>query len=73
MDLFRRYGALAATGDRHLAEFLPRTWYLASPETAHNWHFSLTPVSYREQNQAQKEAEGAAMTSGAPPVTRAPS
>lgn len=73
MDLFRRYGALAAAGDRHLAEFLPRAWYLASPETAHSWHFSLTPVSYREQNQTQKEAEGAAMASGALPVTLAPS
>ena len=73
MGLFRRYGALAAAGDRHLAEFLPRAWYLASPETAHNWHFSLTPVSYRERNQAQKEAEGAAMASGELPVTLAPS
>ena len=73
MDLFRRYGALAAAGDRHLAEFLPGAWYLASPETAHSWHFSLTPVSYREQNQAKKEAEAAAMASGAVPVTLAPS
>lgn len=73
MDLFRCYGALAAAGDRHLAEFLPGAWYLSSPETAHRWHFSLTPVSYREQNQAKKEAEAAAMASGALPVTLAPS
>lgn len=73
MDLFRRYGALAAAGDRHLVEFLPRAWYLSSPEAAAAWHFSLTPVSYREQNQAQKAAQCEAMASGALPVTLAPS
>ena len=27
MDLFRRFGAIAAAGDRHLAEFCPGSWY----------------------------------------------
>jgi len=47
MDLFRRYGLIAAAGDRHLAEFCPHSWYLSSPETAESWGFALTPVSWR--------------------------
>ncbi len=73
MDLFRRYGALAAAGDRHLVEFLPGTWYLGSPEMAEQWHYALTPVSWREKNQAEKVAEGEAMAAGTVPVTLAPS
>lgn len=45
-DLFRRYGLIAAAGDRHLAEFTPDT-YLRSPECVEKWRFSLTPVSWR--------------------------
>ncbi len=73
MDLFRRYGALAAAGDRHLVEFLPGQWYLSSPEMAAQWHYALTPVSWREKNQAEKIAEGEAMAAGTKPVTLEPS
>ena len=31
MDLFRRFGIIAAGGDRHLAEFMPGTEYLNRP------------------------------------------
>jgi alpha-galactosidase/6-phospho-beta-glucosidase family protein len=48
-DLFRRYGLIAAAGDRHLAEFTPN-WYLRSPETVTEWKFSLTPVSWRVED-----------------------
>jgi alpha-galactosidase len=51
MDLFRRYGLIAAAGDRHLAEFCPHSWYLASPEIAESWGFALTPVSWRIKNR----------------------
>ena len=45
-DLFRRFGAIAAAGDRHLAEFTaPR--YTADPETVRSWKFSLTGVDWR--------------------------
>ena len=47
MDLFRRYGLIAAAGDRHLAEFCPPSWYLSSPEAVKNWGFTMTPVSWR--------------------------
>ena len=47
IDLFRRYGAIAAAGDRHLAEFTaPR--YTRDPETIRRWtngiEFSMAAV-----------------------------
>ena len=57
MDLFLRYGLVAAAGDRHLAEFCP-PWYLKNPETVKEWQFSLTPVSYRIKD-AEKRTETA--------------
>ena len=49
-DLFRRYGYIAAAGDRHLAEFCEGSWYLSSPEKVKEWGFSLTPVSWRKKD-----------------------
>ncbi len=49
IDLFKRYGVIAAAGDRHLAEFCPNNWYLKNPEQVKEWCFALTPVSYRKQ------------------------
>ncbi len=46
MDLFRKFGVIAAAGDRHLAEFLP-PWYTRDPETVRSWMFSLTTVDWR--------------------------
>lgn len=46
-DLFRRYGVIAAAGDRHLAEFCPGKWYLKDLETVKKWKFGLTTVDYR--------------------------
>ncbi len=48
-DLFRRYGAIAAAGDRHLAEFTA-PWYTATPETVKSWKFSLTSVDWRVED-----------------------
>ena len=33
MDLYNKYGVLAAAGDRHLADFMPNTWYLKNKKT----------------------------------------
>lgn len=49
-DLFRRFGLIAAAGDRHLAEFLPNTWYLRDPEHVKQWKFGLTSVAWRVDN-----------------------
>ncbi|MCD8223873.1 MAG: alpha-glucosidase/alpha-galactosidase [Clostridiales bacterium] len=64
MDLLRRYGALAAAGDRHLAEFVNGDWYLKDPETVAKWHFALTTVDYREEKQDRLVRESIEMAEG---------
>ena len=49
-ELFRKYGIIAAAGDRHLAEFCPGYWYLENPERVEEMKFSLTPVSFRKED-----------------------
>ena len=48
-DLFLKYGAIAAAGDRHLAEFTA-PWYTLNPETVREWKFSLTSVDWRKKD-----------------------
>lgn len=55
-DLFRRYGLIAAAGDRHLAEFMPGEEYLKDPETVSGWKFGLTTVDWRKED-LQKRLE----------------
>ncbi len=63
IDLFRRYGAIAAAGDRHLAEFTaPR--YTRDPETVRRWMFSLTPVSWRKEDLRDRLRKSEALVSG---------
>ena len=62
-DLFLRYGAIAAAGDRHLAEFVA-PWYTKDPETVRSWKFSLTPVSWREQDLKERLARSDRLISG---------
>lgn len=70
-DLAARFGIAAAAGDRHLAEFLPSSWYL---DRAEEWGFGLTPVDFRRRDQAGKrEAARAAETAGTVPPLRAAS
>ena len=71
-DLFQRYGAIAAAGDRHLVEFLPQ-WYLHSPETAHQWKFDLTPVSWREDDLKKRMQRSDDLLSGKEPLDLTPS
>lgn len=47
-SLFKRYGLIAAAGDRHLAEFCPGNWYLKNPEMVESYGFSLTTVDFRK-------------------------
>lgn len=56
-DLACRFGIAAAAGDRHLAEFLPASWYLDRHEA---FGFGLTPVDYRIRDRAAKRAAAAA-------------
>ena len=63
-DLFRRYGWIAAAGDRHLAEFMPGDEYLADPETVARWKFGLTPVSWRKADLVQRLEKSARLVRG---------
>ena len=63
-DLFRRYGLIAAAGDRHLAEFMPGSHYLRDPETVTSWKFTLTPVSWRVRNALALRTQAARLASG---------
>jgi alpha-galactosidase len=49
-DLFRRFGLIAAAGDRHLAEFMPGDDYLKNPEQVKAWKFGLTSVAWRKED-----------------------
>nr|MCR4588237.1 alpha-glucosidase/alpha-galactosidase [Lachnospiraceae bacterium] len=49
-DLFKKYGWIAAAGDRHLAEFMPGDTYLNDPETVKSWKFGLTSVQWRKDD-----------------------
>ena len=64
IDLFRRFGYIAAAGDRHLAEFCPGGWYLESPERVHEMKFALTPVSWRKQDLANRLERSRKLLSG---------
>ena len=66
-DLFRRYGLIAAAGDRHLAEFMPGQMYLRDPETVRFWKFTLTPVSWRVKNAEKLQEKAARYAAGAEP------
>ncbi|MBR5586663.1 MAG: alpha-glucosidase/alpha-galactosidase [Clostridia bacterium] len=64
-DLFKRYGVIAAAGDRHLAEFCEGKWYLKDPETVDFWGFALTPVSWRKKDLVDRLKESEDRRNGA--------
>jgi alpha-galactosidase len=66
-DLFRKYGLIAAAGDRHLAEFMP-PWYLKNPETVSSWQFALTPVSWRIDDLHKRLDRSRKLVSGEEPL-----
>ena len=68
-DLYKRYGAIAAAGDRHLAEFCPGKWYLESPEAVRSWGFGLTTVDWRKEDLKKRLQRSADRISGAEKVT----
>lgn len=63
-DLFKRYGAIAAAGDRHLAEFCPGKWYLESPEKVKEWGFGLTTVKWRKNHLVERLEQSERRISG---------
>ncbi|MBR5504989.1 MAG: alpha-glucosidase/alpha-galactosidase [Clostridia bacterium] len=64
LDLFRKYGYIAAAGDRHLAEFCEGKWYLKDPETVREWKFGLTTVEWRKNNLKKRLQKSEDLRSG---------
>lgn len=64
MDLFNRYGLIAAAGDRHLVEFMPGDEYLKDPETVASWKFGLTTVAWRKEDLKKRLERSQKLVSG---------
>lgn len=64
MDLFKRFGIIAAAGDRHLAEFCEGKWYLESPKRVEEMHFALTPVDARIEDLKSRTERSIRLASG---------
>ncbi len=64
--LFKKYGVVAAAGDRHLAEFCPGNWFLADPETVERYGFAMTPVWYRKKESKERIQGHEDMVNGKP-------
>lgn len=63
-DLFRRFGYIAAAGDRHLAEFCDTDEYLTDPETVKKWTFGLTTVKWRKNDLVKRLEKSQRLLSG---------
>lgn len=72
-DLFRRYGLIAAAGDRHLAEFMPGTDYLKDPETVKSWKFGLTTVDWRKKDLKERLEKSRRLADGEQEIELKPS
>lgn len=72
-DLFRRFGLIAAAGDRHLAEFMPSSDYLKDPETVKNWKFGLTSVAWRKEDLQKRLEKSRRLVSGKEEIELKPS
>ena len=65
--LFKRYGAIAAAGDRHLAEFCPSKWFLENKEMVYaKYGFSLTTVNWRKIEYEQRKEKAKRYYEGEP-------
>ena len=64
MDLFLRYGWIAAAGDRHLAEFTEGKYYLENPERLKEMHFNLTTVAWRREELETRLEKSKRLVSG---------
>ena len=64
IDLFRRFGYIAAAGDRHLAEFCEGKWYLENNDRVEDMLFHLTPVWSRKDEQKERFNKSERLLSG---------
>lgn len=72
-DLFKRFGLIAAAGDRHLAEFMPSGDYLKDPETVKGWKFGLTTVAWRKEDLRKRLEKSRRLVNGEEEIELKPS
>ena len=72
-DLFRRYGYIAAAGDRHLVEFMPGDEYLENPDTVKIWKYGLTTVDWRKTDLKKRTEKSQNIINGTEQVDMEPS
>lgn len=63
-DLYQRFDCMAAAGDRHLAEFMPLSYYLESEARRDLFKFNLTPVQWRIDNLRRAEEKTTRLVEG---------
>ncbi|WP_279290140.1 alpha-glucosidase/alpha-galactosidase [Clostridium cibarium] len=63
-DLYKKFGLIAAAGDRHLAEFMPGNWYLKDKKTVKRWMFGLTTVDSRIEDLKKRLEKSRRLVSG---------
>lgn len=68
MDLFKRFGWIAAAGDSHLAEFCEGKWYLESPEKIAEMGFMRKMVYRRKESYKEILEKRARLVNGEEPV-----
>lgn len=73
MNLYQRYGALGAAGDRHLVEFMNPNWYLANPQMVQDWKYNLTTVDFRVKQMQERIEESIALAEGKKEIELKPS
>ncbi len=56
LDLFLRYGLIAASSDRYLADFCP-PWYLSSPRNASFWKIGMMSPTYLKRRKSDRIAK----------------
>ena len=73
MYLYLEHGWIAAAGDRHLAEFVDGSRFMANPEMVRSWGFGLTPVSWRKEDLEKRRAKSEALRTGEREIKFVPS
>jgi len=73
LHLFLKHGWIAAAGDRHLAEFVDGSRFMADPEAVRSWGFGLTPVSWRKEDLLKKRAKSERLRTGEDAIKMTPS
>ncbi len=62
-DMFLRYEAIAASDDRHIAEFCP-PWYLSTQKNAASWKIGMINSNYLKRRQVENMTNSKKLMNG---------